>query len=173
MSKSFRWPLIAAVIAGLSLPSMASASPTQSSRCLSGFHHVSSSARRRECVKDVGLRVASTPGLHHPSAPVSAPSKRSISIHSSSNRNAKLANSTIDTITVGGSAVASETEKLYFCADMAFYLNQEHGDVPYYNYAIATDTCYFYVTGAGWYQFSESNLPMFATLEFPIAVPYK
>ena len=77
-------------------------------------------------------------------------------------------------------ADADEQEKWNFCGDMAYYLDYEYGDVPSFYFAgaansvgLPSDTCYFYINGAGWYDFSEVNLEAYATLTFPIEVPYK
>jgi hypothetical protein len=86
----------------------------------------------------------------------------------------------ITTVTIGGTD-ADEQEKWNFCADMAYYLDYQYpGQVPYFYFAgaadsagLPSDTCYFYVNGGGWYYFSEVNLQAYATLTFPIAVPYK
>ena len=87
----------------------------------------------------------------------------------------------ITTVTVGGT-IADEQEKWNFCGDLAFYEDYLYpgsfssfyygGADPAYG---ASDNCYFYAPSTGlWYDVGdEANLEAFATLTFPINVPYK
>ncbi len=87
----------------------------------------------------------------------------------------------ITTVTVGG-AIADEQEKWNFCGDLEFYEDYLYpqtfssfwygGADPEYG---PSDNCWFYAPSTGrWYDIGdETNLEAYATLTFPINVPYK